>query len=353
MGTTTLAQFELSIFPMMMTRNLLWVDDFYSTDFSQIYYAFPTESEHTNFWLKICGRARDFEPGSDVYVTANMSFRQPDIEVLWKYKNIIWTYSAGDDVMAWDDMVRFTPESMINPTRSAKFNYLAYYASTGGHIWTEGKSDSRGGLGAVLSITNQSFPRNLRCEIAAQSTGCAGDTSGVNSIAYRTYCVTVIDKVRPAPRIDTRMPDRRIDYDAMAYGVKDNREPITTEHPGLPNRLTLWSQVTKDGMFFDPKVQGFTYVEVYNPTYWMRIINATRQDCFVPLYRMRARNVLSAVNGDVVAFWTTKYAQVIADAPGAVDAPSVHFGLPLWFFNRAQVDSIADVIFEEWGINKY
>ena len=144
MGTSTLAQFELTIFPMKMMRNLLWVDDFYSTDFPQIYYAFPTETEHKDFWLGICGRARDFEPGSDVYVTANMSFREPDIEVLWKYKNIIWTFSAGDDVMAWDDMVRFTPESLISPTRSAKFNYLAYYVSAGGHIWTEGRSDSRG-----------------------------------------------------------------------------------------------------------------------------------------------------------------------------------------------------------------
>ena len=160
----------------------------------------------------------------------------------------------------------------------------------------------------MLSITNQSFPRNLRCEIAGTSTGCDGDTSGVNSIAYRTYCVTVLDKVRPAPRLDPRMPDRRVDYDAMAYAFKDTREPLTTGHPDLPNKLTLWSQVTKTGMFFDPQVQGFTYVELYNPTYWMRTIDVERQDCFIPMYRMRARSTHSAVNGDVVAFWTTKYA---------------------------------------------
>jgi hypothetical protein len=353
MGTTTLAQFEMTIFPMKMTRNLLWVDDFYSTNFTQVGYGFPTEAEHDEFWMRICNRARDFDAGSDVYETASQSFREPDIEALWKYKNIIWTYSAGDDVMAWDDMIRFTPESQVSQTRVAKFNYLAYYASAGGHIWTEGKSDSRGGLGAVFSITNQSFPRNLRCEIAGASTGCDGDTSGVNSIAYRTYCVTVIDKARPIPRVDSRMPDRRVDYDAMAYAFKDTREPLTTWHTDLPNKLTLWSQVTRDGMFFDPKVQGFTYVELYNPAYWMRTINTDRQACFSPMYRMRTRNTLSAVNGDVVAFWTTKYAGIVADAEGAVDAPSVHFGFPLWFFNRAQVDSIADVIFKEWDINKY
>jgi hypothetical protein len=353
MGTTTLALFEVTIFPMKMTRNLLWVDDFYSTNFPQTTYGFPTEAEHDEFWLNICSRAMDFDPGSDVYETASKSFREPDIEILWKYKNIIWTFSAGDDVMAWDNMVRFTPESQVTQLTQGKFNYLAYYASAGGHIWTEGRSDSRGGLGAVLSITNQSFPRNLRCEIAGQRTGCDGDTSGVNSIAYRAYCVTVLDKVRPAQRLDSRMPMRRIDYDALAYAFKDTRDPLTTGHADLPGVLTLWSQVTKDGMFFDPKVQGFTYVELYNPAYWMRTIGASNQDCFSPMYRMRARHVLSAVNGDAVAFWTTKYQGVVADAEGAVDAPSVHFGFPLWFFNRAQVDSIADVIFDEWGIGKY
>ena len=353
MGTSTLALFEVTIFPNKMTRNLLWVDDFYSTDFPQVSYAFPTETEHRQFWQRICNRARDFNQDDDVYVTANQSFREPDIEFLWKYKNIIWTFSASDDVMAWDNMVRFTPESMLNPTRTSKFNYLAYYVSAGGHIWTEGRSDSRGGLGAVLAIYNQSFPRNLRCEIAGTNTGCEGDTSGVNSIAYRIYCVTILDKVIAPPRIDSRMPNRDVDHDALSYAFKDTEEPLTTGHAGLPNKLTLWSQVTKSGMFFDPLVQGFTYVELYDPAYWMNITHVSSQGCFVPMYRMRARNVTSPVNDGVVAFWTTKFDGVVADAEGAVGAPSVHFGVPLWFFNRAQVDSIADVIFKEWDINKY
>jgi hypothetical protein len=69
------------------------------------------------------------------------------------------------------------------------------------------------------------------------------------------------------------------------------------------------------------------------------------------MYRMRARSATSAVEGATVAFWTTKYAGVVAHVPGAVAAPSVQFGLPLWFFNRAQTDSIADVIFQEWQIS--
>jgi hypothetical protein len=84
----------------------------------------------------------------------------------------------------------------------------------------------------------------------------------------------------------------------------------------------------------------------------MNLKGLEQQPCFHPMYRMRTRNVaVSAVNNATVAFWTTKYANVIAKVPGAVAAPSVQFGLPLWFFNRAQVDSIADVIFTEWQIS--
>jgi hypothetical protein len=353
MGSSTLATFEVTVFPQKMEKNLLWVDDFYSTNFPQTTYAFPTLSEIYAFWTNICERAKGFNPGVDIYDTSTHSFAPPDIEILWKYRNIIWSFTSSEDVMAWDDMVRFTPESLVGASGSAKFNFLSYYIAAGGHIWSEGRSDQHGGLGAVLSQTNQSFPRNLRCEIAGISTGCAGDTSGVHCIAYHVYCVTVLDKVKPAPRVDVRMPERRIDYDAMVYGFTDTRDPVTLAHPDLPDSLSLWDQVTKDGMFFDPKVQGFTYVEVYNSNYWMKTIGATPQDCFHPMYRMRARYALSAINGDVVAFWTTKFADVTADAPGAVAAPSVHFGFPLWFFNRTQVNAIADVIFKEWQISVY
>ena len=171
-------------------------------------------------------------------------------------------------------------------------------------------------------------------------------------MAYRDYCVSVLDKVAAMPRADWwwSMPERRIEWDAMSYGYLDAIDAVTGAHPGLPRKLQLWSTVTKPGNFFDPQVRGFSFVEVYDPEYWMDIIGVSSQSCFHPLYRMRARNGVSAVDRTVIAFWTTKYADVAAPVPGAIAAPSVHFGLPLWFFNRAQVDSIADVVFGEWGI---
>ncbi len=351
LGSTTLASFEVTVFPEKMTRNLLWVDDLYSTDFIQKDYGFPTEREHDEFWTNVCRRAKDFNPDTDIYDTYLQSNQQPDIEVIYRYKNIIWSYSSADDVMGWDDMIAFVPEIDVGKTGEARFSFLGYYLSSGGHIWSEGKADQQGGLGAALPYRLQIFPRNLRCEMRGTSTGCE-DTSGVTSIPYRLYCVTVLDKARGAGRRDPRMPTRYPEWDAMDRALKDRNDPITTANPGLPDTLSLWERCTRTGMYFDPKIRGFGFIEFYDPNYWMRITLARSQTCFHPMYRTKSRVPgASPLNGDVVAFWSTKYADVIADVPDAVAAPSVHFGLPLWYFDRNQVNAIADVIFKAWNIS--
>ena len=349
-GGTTLAQIEVNVFPLEMSRNLLWVDDFYSTDFLQTNYGFPTETEHTTFWLNLLRKAEGFDPTRDIYETAVKGNLPPPTSTVWKYKNVVWTYSSSDDVNAWDNLVRFIPESLVGNRTRKGYNYLAHYLLLGGHVWTEGMGDRQGGLCAVLFGMNQVYPINLRCESAGTSTGCAGDTSGVFSMAYRDYCVTVLDKAQPALRRDSRVPVRSVVTDAMSYAVKDTRDPVTVAHDKLPSTLRLWETVTLPGMFFDPTVRGLYYAELYNPSYWMYTVKAQQQSCFHPMFRMRTRSEYSVVNNATVAFWTTKYADVVADVPGAVAAPSVHFGFPLWFFNRAQVDSVADVIFREWNI---
>ena len=351
-GYSTLAQIEITIFPLDMSRNLLWVDDFYSTDFVQVDYSFPTEREHDQFWLRICARALGFKPDRDVFDTKDASFLPPRPELLWKYRNIIWTYSTDSRFNAWDNMVRFTPESHITTLGHSTFNFLSYYMAAGGHLWSCGRSDGQGGLAAVLDENAQRFPLLLRCEITGPRYDCSGDTSGVECMTYRDFCVSSLDKVSAMPRIEFWwwLPERRVEWDGMSYGYIDALDAVTRAHPGLPRELRLWSTVTKPGNFFDPLVRGFTFVEVYDPEFWMNFVGESSQSCFHPIYRMRARRSFSAVDGTVIAFWTTKYADVVAPIPGAIAAPSVQFGLPLWFFDRAQVDSIADVVFGEWGI---
>ena len=349
-GNSTIGAIEISIVPFPMERNLLLVDDFYSTDFTQIMYNYPTETEHDTFWLDICSRAEGFVQNLDVFDTQNTNFHPPDLLKIGQYKNIIWTYSSDPETSAWDNVVYFVPESWVGTGSTPSVNYLPLFLAKGGHLMTLGRSDLVGGLAAVLSPLAVQFPMNLKYEI----TGSPGvDTSGVYSMPYRDYCVTVLDKVVGPFRTEFEMPMRSIDRDALYDAYKDETFGYNDTYPGLPDQLQLWEEVTAPGRFFDPQVRGFTYVEIYDPEYWMDITFTQNQDCFAPMYRMRARNSLSPVHNTTVALWLTKYMNVVPDVAAgiAVPARSVHFGFPLWFFDRTQVDQLVEVIFDEWQIN--
>jgi hypothetical protein len=353
LGIVTLGQVEIQIFPAM-ERNLLWVDDLYSYDFVQHQYARPTETEHDQFWETICSRADGFDPARDVFDTSDHEFEWPSIQLLWKYKNVIWTYSSARPKWnTWYNLILFMEYKWgVGGIETNNLNILSYYLENGGHLWTLGESNNDGGMLAVAEKGLRKIPMNLRCELRGVTGGCV-DTVGVNCMPYKDFCVTVVDKVYGALREDIDFmgyTNRNIQFDALAYSYKDSDDPFTAMHPDLPDDLPLWERVVQSGMFFDPRLQGFTYVEVYNPEYWMTRKGIFPQGCFHPMYRMRARNTNSVLDNTIVAFWTARHADVLADAPGAVAAPSVHFGMPLWFFEREQVNAIADVIFREWNI---
>jgi hypothetical protein len=353
-GSETLGMVEVNIVPFTMDRNLLWVDDFPSSNFPQLDYAMPREDEHDGFWVALCRRANGFDPVRDVYDAASggYNFTPPKIAMIGRYKNIIWTYSSDLVSICWDDIVRFTPESQIETGSQLVVNYLAIFLAKGGHLLTEGRSDRTGGLAALLQSNAMVYPLNLRCEITGPREGCEGDTSGVYSMAYRDYCITMLDKVTGTFRTDPDMRMRREQLDALEYATRDDADPYSAGMPGLPATLTLWEEVTKTDRYFDPRKRGFNYVEIYDPEYWMDQKQVKSQSCFHPMYLMRTRNVVSPVNDTAIALWVTKYAGVVPDvAEGvAVAAPSAHFGFELWFFNRTQVNALIDLIFEKWGI---
>jgi hypothetical protein len=351
-GTETLGQIEINVVPFLMDRNLLWVDDFPSADFDQRDWATPTESQHDNFWLGLCSRAIGFDPRRDVYDALNdHNSAPPEISLISRYKNIVWTYASDTRVGAWDDIVLFTPETLIGQNTTILVNYLALFLAKGGHLLTEGKSDQSGGLASCLLVQNRTFPINLKCEITGVTTGCEGDTSGVNSMAYKDYCVTVLDKVVANFRTDVDMPPRSQAADGMTYAYRDDSDPITASTPGLPDSLGLWEEVIRPERFFDPRKRGFLYVELYDPEYWMTLKVIKSQRCFHPMYRMHAKSTISPVDEAPIALWITKYADVDPDEGGpGVAAPSVQLGFELWFFDRSAVNALIDVIFEKWAI---
>ena len=351
-GTETIGQIEINIVPFLMDRNLLWIDDFPSSNFSQTDYAMPTENEHDAFWLGHCAKAVGFDPTRDVYdAYYGYNSRPPLISLIGRYRNIIWTYSSSGDNTCWDDVILFTPESYVGQGTRLTINYVSIFLSKGGRLLTEGRSDRGGGLAAGLLPAVQIFPLNLRCEITGPSEGCEGDTSGVNMMAYKEYCVSVLDKVVGVFRTGPDIPRRYESLDAMSYARLDRTDPVTARYPALPDSLGLWEEIVKAGRFFDPRVRGFTFVELYNPAYWMNAKLIKAQGCFHPMFRMRSRSMASPVDKATAAIWVTKYENLDpAQTPTGTAAPSVHFGFELWYFNRTAVNAIMNTVFELWGI---
>jgi hypothetical protein len=346
-GVKTLGIIEVTIIPIIMTRDLLWVDDLPSYNFTQLLFAYPTESEHDEFWLDICLNSRDFEPNRDIYDVTEHNLTWPPMELVWKYKNIIWTFSGPGDpnYSIWNDLVRYTPEGTVGQNATLNLNFLTYYLAFGGHLWTSGIAGRTGGL--MASVFNVQIPCYLRCEFYSPSVSC-GSKEGENTMPYRDFCVSVVDKVDGQPRPGE--PNRDPLREGLAYAVIDDTDSLTLQMEGFPEKIELWSNVTSERSFFYPGNRGFTFVEIYDPQYWMWRINQPSQPCFHPLYRNVARNTRSYLHMQPLAFAYTKYADVVPTAPGGVAAPSFHFGIPLWYFNRAQSDSIAQAIFNVWQI---
>jgi hypothetical protein len=353
-GKVTRGRVEITIVPFPMDRSLLWVDDFPSADFTQVDWSIPTETQHDEFWIDICSRADGFDPAQDIYDTQSKRLKPPSLERLGGYKNVIWTYSSS--FCTWEELILFVPEE-IAPSSSAIINYLPVFLSKGGHVWTLGRSDKGGGLAAALEWFAQVFPMSLECELSGNSDECDEHRSGAQSMPYRDYCVTMLDKIQANFRTEGDMPLRWLyHYDVMTHAYRDDLDYYTASRPGMPERLELWEEVTAPGRYFDPDssatLGGFTYVEIYDPAYWMDYKSTYSQPCFHPIYRMKAKNGESVLNDCTIALWITRYDEIVPAATSgtAVAAPSLHFGFPLWFFARSQVDSIVQVVFDEWGI---
>jgi hypothetical protein len=349
---TTRAAIQINIIPFAMDRTLLWVDDFFSIDPQPPMYETPGESNHDAFWVDICSRAGGFDPGRDVYdCFYGHSTHPPTIQEIGKYKNIIWTYSTSQD--AWRKVVEFTPESHIGSGQQPKLNYLPVFLARGGHLWTLGRSENVGGLAAIWKESRMPlWPATFMFDMSYNPS----DTSGVHCMGYRDYCVSAIDKIWGSFKSDPgEVPPnyiRDLTRDGMRYAYKDDTDFITAQYPGLPVQLDLWEEVTKPGRFFDPQIRGFMYCEIYDPQYYMDFYLMTSQHCFHPIYRMKARSSLSFINDQTIAIWVTRYEDIVPDVQAGIGvaARSVHFGFPLWFFDRTAVDEIVEVVFDEWQI---
>jgi len=339
-GTLTRARIEIEIIPFRMDRDLLWVDDWLLGNIMPNR-MLPSESEHDEFWTGICSKSPGFDPVLDIFPADELYNALEDgplpMAVLSRYKHVIWTYSNSVENV-WKNTIRFQPfPGGFGP------NTLALYLAGGGSVLTCGRGDlNDSALGATFP-QSPSMPASILDEYL--SNGPEGDHPGRFSMAWDDYYITVVDKVIGHFKVGEDFPDgftRHPDSDAMRSAYY---------HSGvvgdLPETLDLWDEITQPGMFFDPMVRGFFYVEVYDPAYYMDFLGLSSHDCFSPLYHMRSRSTRSPLDHAAIALVATR---PMCEDLGRVGHESYHFGLPLWFIDHGQVEQIMDYVFDRWNI---
>jgi hypothetical protein len=366
-------------------RNLLVVDD-YGADENAGFSGFqltngsvPNDAEHDAFWNDMVSNVADFDPSRDVISTSTE--REIPLTTLASYKAIVWS--------VFGDLTTTNPTRLpllyqyiqFRSTQSATGsgacnaaagvsgkvvpNGIALAMQAGSHVLIAGQQPVQNVLPRRADLTVR-WPMIPLYETEDPQTGSpdVSDPPGDHGFAYQDLCLEAID-YGYLPTARARLPgsgsNRRYCPVSPGYrqpGSASTRDDTMREaqplDPDFP-ALSLRPEVAGTGRAYAPESQGID-AEVYNPSYFQvgqacQFVPAPRP-CFEPIYGLVCRDTGERTYLQPVAFWTSVYADVVAqDIPGAVAARSAVFGFPPVYFNPGQMKpAIEHIMFDEWQL---
>ena len=366
-------------------RNLLVVDD-YSADenagfsgFALTNGAVPNDAEHDAFWLDMVSNVADFDPGRDVISIS--SEREIPLTTLASYKSIVWsvfsdvTTTSTQRLPLLYQYIQFRSNQGTATTSACNVttgvsgkvvpNGIALAMQAGAHVMISGQQPIQNVLPRRADLPVR-WPMIPLYETEDPQTGTpdVANPPGGNGFAYQDLCLEAID-FGYLPTSRARIPgsgsNRRYCPVSPTYrqpGSASTRDDTMRGaqpfDPAFP-MLSLRPEVAGAGRAYAPEAQGID-VEVYNPSYFQvgracQYVPSARA-CFEPIYGLLCRDTAELTYLQPVAFWTSVYADVVAqDIPGAIAARSVVFGFPPVYFNPAEVKpAIEAILFDEWQL---
>jgi len=363
-GFCSRVEIKLNIIRYAPTRNLLLVDDF-AADQSPgagwndpMGHGFaPSDEEHDQFWLDMLADVEGFDPRFDV-IEVNGSTPIP-LSTLADYRNIIW--SVYTDVRQPSGLpllyeyVKYQPKDGPGAPGVRTSNPVALFMEAGGHILISGRHPLTATINRLFFSVTPRFPFMFLYDQEGdqERTPRIDDPQGDESFAYRHLSLETSDFAIPTAL--TRRSDWHIcSVEALrpispTAGIDDGMREATPMDVGFP-RLDLRVETAGPGKAYSPTVSSYE-AEVYNPLYFFNsCVYAVRpRDSFEPIYGLGCPNTASATYNAPVAFWTTAFADRVADGGGGVAARSAVFGFPLVYFDPAQVKPALEMIlFNEW-----
>lgn len=369
-GYNSRVEVKVNIVQFTLQKNLLVLDDFEADkDLFQAGWTnqvgrgvLPNDAEHDQFWEFVLENVGGFDPATDVLEVRGDS-KLPLTRVA-NYKSIIWSvYSHVDQIQQLPLLYNFIQYRQKNPTAGASSggkrepNLLALFMAAGGHVLITGQHPmsnvkSRALGGAVR------YPLIYLYELEGEQEREPDieNTLGDQSFTYKEMCLDAIDYA-----VSSFSRRRTSDMYCSVVGIRNVSSNALRDNsmrwgiPIDPNfvRIDLRPETASPGKAHAPDVKGLN-VEVYNPQYFMDLCAFTPRQprgCFQPIYGLGCLDPNEPVYGAPVAFWTSAFADRVAEVPGAVGARSAVFGFPPVYFNPTEVKvGIEYILFDEWQL---
>jgi hypothetical protein len=373
-GYCTRVEVKVNIVPFTLERNLLIVDDDDSDETATAGWnnggSAPNDQEHDAFWADMASEVAGFDPQIDMIDTKPGFI---PLATLAQYKSIVWTvYGAKDRTNPSQKqplLYSYIAYRSKNPAQGISAgkvlpNVLALAMAAGGHVMVCGRQPVQLVVNRVATAGVR-YPLIFLYEMDGKQGPATGPditaTVGDQSFAYRELCLETIDFaitttsiIRKGSKVYCRAEFVR------PHGTNSERDDSMREavpiDPNFPD-VSLRPEAAGPGQWYEPSHFGLDS-EVYDPAYFRQggacqYVPVSPRSCFQPIYGLGCFDTLEPTYHQPIAFWTSAYADRVADVAGAVGARSVVFGFDPAFLTPDEFRPGMDyILFNEWKLPK-
>ena len=368
-GYCSRVEVKVNIVQFTLERNILVVDDDDADEVATAGWTnggvWPNDAEQDGFWLDMLSEVTGFDPEIDM-INTKQGF--VPLATLAQYKSIIWdVYSDPARQRGLPLLYSYISHRPKNPDNaggavSGKVlpDVLALAMAAGSHVMVCGNFP-------VQDVCSRTFTKGARFpiiwlyELEGKQDGAPvlDPTVGDLSFAYRELCLETMDfAIQNTQRVRNKNTYCRVDAirphgPSSTSSRDDTMREARSLDPNFPT-LALRPEASAPGQWYDPAVRGLD-VEVYNPAYFRKqfcqYVPSAPRPCFQPIYGLGCFDTLELTYNQPIAFWTSAYADRVADVAGAVGARSIVFGFPPAFLPPAEFKpSMNYILYTEWKL---
>lgn len=371
-GFCSRVEVKVNIVQFTMNKGLLVIDDYKETPdggwFGSGKGVEPNDEEHDRFWNDMVSNLEGFTVTEDVIDISELGGAGVPLTKLADYKSVIWSLRGHvdmqDDYPSFRDLVKYRPKEGTTVSGKQQPNLVALFLAAGGHMMICGQHPVSMGVDKVYVPLGIRFPIMWKYEIGGwdqtrvPTSAMVENPPGDEAFPYLEMCLETMDFAETGYRRRRGsgyncnvVTQRFIPADLVEYQRTRTMRAAESLDPNFP-RLELRPETAAVGKAHSPDKKGLN-PEIYNPQYFFSscpfVIRP--RDCFEPVYGLDCFYTDEPTYMQPIAFWTSTFADRIAEAPGAIPARSIVFGFsPVLCDTSAVRTAVEYVMFNEWQL---